>query len=112
MALSCIIAPKSMEYYVDGEFLLQIKEDTEIYNKIYESIRYKAWNIFGTLCYEKLGKEKTIGYYTDGIMCFREELPKVKTTLARNKLQYRVIEMIKLDYRTYLNTVTGEIRRF
>jgi hypothetical protein len=112
MALSCIIAPKSMDYYINGILIHSITEDTTIYNDVYESIRFKAWNIFGSLCFEKIGQEKTIGYYTDGIMCFNEDLPLVKTMLARNQLQYKIVPMIKIDYRKYINTETNEIRKF
>lgn len=112
MALSCIIAPKSMDYYINGILIHSIIEDTTIYNDVYESIRFKAWNIFGSLCFEKIGQEKTIGYYTDGIMCFNEDLPFVKTMLARNQLQYKIVPMIKIDYRKYINTETNEIRKF
>lgn len=66
MALSCIIAPKSVEYYEDGLLVNVIEEDTSIYHTIYENIRFKAWNIFGSLCFEKIGQHNTIGYYTDG----------------------------------------------
>lgn len=112
MALSCIIAPKSVEYYEDGKLINVIEEDTTIYQTIYENIRFNAWNIFGTLCFEKIGKEKTIGYYTDGIMIMSEDVEKVKATLTRNKLQYRVTKCIKTKDRQWMNCDTNEIRRF
>lgn len=112
MALSCIIAPKSKEYYKEGEYVWGVEEDTRIYNDIYESIRFTAWNIFGSLTFEKIGKEKTIGYYTDGIMVFKEDVPLVRTILARNKLQYKVVKCIKTEHRMYLNTDTNEVRKF
>ena len=39
-------------------------------------------------------------------------LPNVKTMLARNKLQYKIVPMIKIDYRKYINTENNEIRKF
>jgi hypothetical protein len=45
-------------------------------------------------------------------MCFNEDLPLVKTMLARNQLQYKIVPMIKIDYRKYINTETNEIRKF
>lgn len=112
MALSCIIAPKMKEYYKNGKLIWSVHEDTTIYNDVYESIRFTAWNIFGTLAFEKIGKEKTIGYYTDGIMCFKEDVPLVRTILARNKLQYKLVKCIKTEHRMYLNTDTNEVRKF
>jgi hypothetical protein len=112
MALSCIIAPKTVEYYDNGELVNVIEEDTSIYQTIYENIRYKAWNIFGTLCFEKIGKEKTIGYYTDGIMILFNDINKVKATLSRNKLQFRITKCIKTKDRQWMNCDTNEFRRF
>jgi hypothetical protein len=112
MALSCIIAPKSVEYYEDGKLVNVIEEDTSIYQTIYGNIRFKAWNIFGKLCFEKIGTEKTIGYYTDGIMIFSDDVNKVKATLTRNKLQFRVTKCIKTKHRQWMNCDTNEFRRF
>jgi len=112
MALSCIIAPKSVEYYEDGKLVNVVEEDTSIYQVIYGNIRYKAWNIFGKLCFEKLGQQKTIGYYTDGIMVFDDDVEKVKTTLSRNKLQFRITKCIKTKHRQWMNCDTNEFRRF
>jgi hypothetical protein len=112
MALSCIIAPKSVEYYQEGKLVNIVEEDTTLYQTIYENIRYKAWNIFGNLCFEKIGKEKTIGYYTDGIMVMPEYVDVVKATLSRNKLNYRITKCIKTKSRQWMNCDTNEIRRF
>jgi hypothetical protein len=112
MALSCIIAPKSVEYYENGQLINVITENTGIYHTIYENIRFKAWNIFGSLCFEKIGKEKTIGYYTDGIMVLSDDVAIVKTTLSRNKLQFRITKCIKTKDRQWLNCDTNEFRRF
>jgi hypothetical protein len=112
MALSCIIAPKSVEYYESGKLLNIIQEDTTIYQIIYENIRYKAWNIFGNLCFKKIGKEKTIGYYTDGIMVLPEYVDVVKSTLSRHKLNFRITKCIKTKHRQWMNCDTNEVRRF
>ena len=112
MALSCIIAPKSVEYYENGKLINVIQEDTGIYHTIYENIRFKAWNLFGSLCFEKIGQEKTIGYYTDGIMVLSDDVAKVKATLTRNKLQYTITKCIKTNHRQWMNCTTNEFRRF
>ena len=112
MALSCIIAPRKVEYFKDGESIGVITEDTSLYEQVYENIRFYAWNIFGRLCFEKIGKEKCIGYFTDGIMVFPEDLSKVKTSLARNKLQYRIIHCEKTSPNEYAEIESGNIRKF
>lgn len=112
MALSCIIAPKKKEFYSDGRLVYSVEEDTTIYNDVYESIRFTAWNLFGTITYDKIGKEKTIGYFTDGIMVFNEDVPLVRTILARNKLQYTIVKCIKVSDKEYLNSETNSVRRF
>jgi hypothetical protein len=112
MALSCIIAPKKVEYYVKGESVHTITEDTRMYEQVYENIRFYAWNLFGRLCHEKIGKEKCLGYFTDGILIYPEDLPKVKTVLARHKLQYRVIKCEKSGVKSYVDKTNGNIINF
>ena len=112
MALSCIIAPRKVEYYRGGESIGVISEDTTLYQQVYENIRFYAWNIFGRLCFEKIGKENCIGYFTDGIMVFPEDLAKVKTALARNRLQYRIIECEKISDNEFTENESGVIRKF
>lgn len=112
MALSCIIAPKKVENFKDGVSMGVISEDTRCYEQVYENIRFYAWNLFGRLCYEKIGKENCLGYFTDGIMIFPEDLSKVKTVLARHKLQYRVINCEKVSQKEFVNLDTANIRRF
>lgn len=111
MALSCIIAPKQVEYFDKGKKILTITEDTEMYNTVYENIRHFAWNLFGRLCFEKIGEDRCIGYFTDGIMVFESDLKLVKTTLARHKLQHRTILCEKSGDREYVYIEEGEVRK-
>jgi hypothetical protein len=112
MALSCIIAPKQVEYFSGGEKINTIVEDVSMYETIYENIRYFSWNIFGNLCFNKIGKENCIGYFTDGIMIFEDDLAKVKTVLARHKLPHRIMKCRKTDYREFVIMDDGQVRRF
>lgn len=111
MALSCIIAANHVDYYPLGKKGSTISEDTSLYEVLYHNILYSVWNIFGTLCFEKIGQDNCIGYFTDGIMIFEKDLKKVKTTLARYQLQFRVIECEKTDLREYVYTEDGTVRR-
>jgi hypothetical protein len=111
MALSCIIAPRIMDYYKNGQHIHTIQEDTQVYQDIYENIRFTAYNIFGKLCFELIGKEKTIGYFTDGIMVFEPDVNTVKTTLSSAKLQYSVVKCIKVGNKTYMNTEKSKVVR-
>lgn len=112
MALSCIIAPKKVEYFRNGESVGIISEDTKCYEQVYENIRFYAWNLFGRLCFEKIGKNNCLGYFTDGIMIFPDDLAKVKTVLARNQLQYRIIECEKVSDKEFADLDSGDIKRF
>lgn len=111
MALSCIIAPRIIDYYENGSYRHTIQEDTQVYQDIYENIRFTAWNLFGKLCFEKIGKENTIGYFTDGIMVFEKDVNLVKTTLSRAKLQFKVVKCIKVKHKHYMNTETSRVVR-
>ena len=112
MALSCIIAPRQVEYYSGGDKLNTIIEDVSLYETIYENIRYFSWNIFGNLCFEKIGKDRCIGYFTDGIMIFEDDLAKVKTVLARHKLPYRIMTCKKTNHREFVILDDGQLRKF
>lgn len=111
MALACVIAGREREYYPSGVFSHSIREDTALHEQIYKNIRHTAWNIFGRLCFEQIGEEECLGYYTDGILVFPKDLPIVKTVLARHKLQHRIIPCEKTAYREYVYISEGDIRR-
>lgn len=111
MALSCIIAPKQKEYYIGGQKTHTITEEMSVYDTVYSNIRHYAWNIFGRLCFEKIGKDRCLGYFTDGIMVFGDDMKPVKTTLARHKLQHRIIRCEKVGHREYVNTDEGEVKK-
>jgi hypothetical protein len=112
MALSCIVAPKEVTYYINGKESHTIIEDNTLYDIVYKNIRHSAWNLFGRLAFDKIGKENCIGYFTDGIMVFPADLQKVKTVLARHKLQHRVIECEKTNHREYVYVDDGSVKKF
>ncbi len=112
MALSCIIAGKRVEYYKNGKHIHTISEHTKLYEQVYENIRFYAWNLFGRLCFDKIGKDKCMGYFTDGIMVFEEDLKTVRTVLARHKLQYRIVECEKTENNKYVTLNDGVIHKF
>lgn len=112
MALSCIIAPKIVDYIYEGKLINTIKEDTSIYEQVYENIRFTAWNLFGKLAFEKIGKENCIGYFTDGIMVFEKDLRTVKMVLARHQIQYRIQKCKKINAKEFIELESGEVKRF
>jgi len=107
MSLSCIIAPKKVQIFKNGKEYPPIEEDTTLYKQIYSNIRYTAWNIFGRIC-DKIGQDFVIGYNTDGIMVFDNDVSKVTSTLARNKLQYTTKKCFKHSHNEYI-TEKGKI---
>lgn len=112
MALACIVAPKQVTYYHNGQVGQTVVEDNTLHDLVYKNIRYTAWNIFGRLAFEKLGRERCIGYFTDGIMVFPSDLKQIQTVLARNELQHRVIDCEKTGYREYVYTEDGTVKNF
>ena len=107
MSLSCIIAGKKVQIFKNGKEYPAIEEDTTLYKQIYSNIRFTAWNIFGRIC-DKIGKDCVIGYNTDGIMVFKNDVPTVTSTLARNKLQYTIKKCFKHSHNEYI-TEKGKI---
>lgn len=107
MSLSCIIAPKRVQIFKNGKEYPPIEEDTTLYKQVYSNIRFTAWNLFGRIC-DKIGKDFVIGYNTDGIMVFDNDVSKVTSTLARNKLQYTTKKCFKHSHNEYI-TEKGKI---
>ncbi len=107
MSLSCIIAPKKVQIFKNGKEYPPIEEDMTLYKQVYSNIRFTAWNIFGKIC-DKIGKDYVIGYNTDGIMVFDNDVSKVTSTLARNKLQYTTKKCFKHSHNEYI-TEKGKI---
>jgi hypothetical protein len=111
MALACIIANKQVEYFKSGMLVATISEDNSLYECVYRNIRHTAWNLFGSLAFEKIGEDNCIGYFTDGIMVFENDLKKVTTVLARHKLQHRIILCEKTAHREYVYVDEGVVRK-
>ena len=112
MALSCIIAGKKVEYYKDGKHFHTVSEHTQMYEQVYENIRFYAWNLFGRLCFEKIGEDRCMGYFTDGIMILEEDLKTVRTVLARHKLQFRILSCEKTEQNKFVTLNDGIIHKF
>jgi len=72
MSLSCVVAPKVADYYIDGELF-----------------RHTAWNLMGQIVHS-VGSENVAMYRTDGIVVRPEVINKACVHIARKKLKYRV----------------------
>jgi len=110
MSLSCIVAPKSREYYSKGKLIQEIEEDREIYQTIYNNIRFTAYNLMGEI-QNKLGNEFLIGYRTDAIICLEDVLADVTEVILKNNFDYRVNECFKVDNK-HFKYDNGEIKQF
>jgi hypothetical protein len=112
MALACIIGSKEVEYYENGEIRHTVQEDNRLHNIVYSNMRHFAWNLFGKLAFEKIGKDNCLGYFTDGIMVFDTDVRIIQSTLARHQLQHRIVLCEKTGHREYVFVDEGVIRRF
>lgn len=95
MALSCIVAPKSRKYFKAGSPTLEIFEDKRLYARIYNNIRFTAYNTMGYLKQE-LG-DAFIAYKTDGVMVQKKGLSKAKKLFKECGFDYKITECFKED---------------
>lgn len=95
MALACIVAPKSREYYDNGKKILDITEDKSHYRIIYDNIRFTSYNTMGNIA-SKIQKY-VIGYRTDGIMATRPSVNVIKKELSDAGFDFKVVKCFKID---------------
>jgi hypothetical protein len=97
IALACIVAPRSRKYYVFGEFMCEISEWKVFHQRIYDNIRYTAYNLMGDIRAEI--NRYCIGYRTDGIMITDNPrvLKRVQEIITKKGFSYTVTECYKQD---------------
>ncbi len=97
IALACIVAPRSRKYYVMGEFMCEISEWKEFHQRIYDNIRFTAYNLMGDIRAEI--NRYCIGYRTDGIMITDNPkvLKRVQEIITKKGFSYKVTECYKID---------------
>ncbi len=100
MSLALIIAPRGRDYWVRGKWKMRIQEDKTLYSIIYNNIRFTCYNVLGEM--NKLFKQHSIGYRTDGIMVTKPAVSKVKKYLADNGFDYTVEKCTKINDGHYL----------
>lgn len=108
MSLTAVLAPKTCEFVVNGNFAGRITEDTEIYNSVYTKIRTISYNlIFEAL--QKIGNDWIL-YNVDGICLLPVALETVKAMFTESGYPYTVSECHKLSEDQYEQG--GEIKNF
>lgn len=101
MALACIVAPRSRDYYINGVKIITITEDKTLHKRIYDNIRYASYNLMGDIF--EYTKEYCIGYRTDGIMIKTiEAVEAVKDILSENNLDFTVVECKKVNDKEFI----------
>lgn len=97
IALACIVAPRSRKYYVFGKYMGEISEWKELHQRIYDNIRFTAYNLMGDLRAEI--NRYCIGYRTDGIMVTDNPkvIERVKQIIKKKGFNYKVTECYKVD---------------
>ena len=107
-ALACIKAPRMREYFSNGKLLYEITEDKSLHERIYNNIRYKAYNLMGDL--KDSLQDNCLAYRTDGIMIVKEYLPAVQDYMDSLNFDVSVRNCFKADNRFYLDARTNKIR--
>lgn len=108
MALACVVAPNSCEYWQGEKLLYEIEEANEIYGTMYNNIRRTAYNTIGRIA-EAIG-DACIGYRIDGIMVTSDYVEVVKTMMEEADFFYKVEDCKKVDADHY--TLGDQIRKF
>lgn len=96
MALACIVAPSSRDYYVHGEKILSVTEDRTLQRIIYDNIRFSCYNLMGDIT-TAIGQELVIGYRTDGIMVLPEAKNEVIQLIMEQDFHCTEKKIIKSD---------------
>ena len=96
MALACIVAPASRDYYINGEKVLEIEEDKNLHRLIYDNIRFTCYNLMGDIA-SVVGEEYVIGYRTDGIMVLPEKREEVISLIQEQDFMCTEKKIIKVD---------------
>jgi hypothetical protein len=100
MALACIIAPASREYYVRGRHVITIEEDKTLHRLIYDNIRFTAYNLMGDIA-AVIGDAYVIGYRTDGILVLPDMKDEVVSLIEEQDYMCEVKKIIKIDDEFY-----------
>jgi len=97
IALACIVAPRSRKYFVFGQFMCEISEWKVLHQRIYDNIRFTAYNLMGDIRSEV--NRYCIGYRTDGIMITDNPkvLKRVQELITKKGFSYKVTECYKID---------------
>jgi hypothetical protein len=111
MALSCTIAPKIREYYISGKKIMEITEDTSLYQTMYKNIRYGSYNAVGSIC-EAIGNGNCLGYRTDGIFTLPQYSKEIKRLMRKSRLNCKTVKCVKVDDRFYLQKDENKQMKF
>ncbi len=102
MALACIIATESAEYYIKGEKVLVVEEDKGLHRMIYDNIRFTCYNLMGDIV-SSIGQEFIIGYRTDGILVLPEKKDDVIQMIMEQDFECTEKKIKKIDDYFYEN---------
>lgn len=108
MALACVVAGKARKYFRGSEKIMEFHESTDLYVRMYDNIRYTAYNIMGRIA--EATRDKCLGYKVDGIMVDSEYLEVVKTMLDEENLFYKVKDCQKINGQ--MHTLGDDVRKF
>lgn len=96
MALACVIAPSSRDYYIRGVKTMSIEEDKTLQRLIYDNIRFTCYNLMGDIV-SAIGEQYVIGYRTDGILVLPEKKDAVIQMIIEQDFKCTEKKMTKVD---------------
>jgi hypothetical protein len=99
-SLALIVAPETTYNYVNGQLKSIEQEDTSLYRKLYNNIRFTCYNLLGDA--KDNFYTHTIGYRIDGIMVTRPALKNVQEYFIESGYQITVKKCVKADDFTYM----------
>ena len=107
ISLALIVAPKIRYYYINGVLKNIITEDTSLYRRLYNNIRFTCYNLLGD------AKDNfytyTIGYRTDGIMITRPAIKKIQEYFTESGFQFKIHKCVKADDSRYM--IDGQFKK-
>jgi hypothetical protein len=99
MSLTSVLAPKTVDVFINGRLRSTFIEDTTIYKHVYKKIRIICYNLIAEV--KKSLGDKWIDYNVDAISFLPEALETVQNKLKELDYKYKIMECEKLSETEY-----------
>jgi hypothetical protein len=110
MAFAAVLAPKTVEYVVNGRYAGCFTEDTSIYNEVYKKIRFTVYNLIYDL--KDILIDSWLEYNIDAIYFLPDSLKIAKKYMDDLGYIYTIEKCQKINNDEYVVLKGGEIKSF